>query len=173
MGPAGLVEFGSQSWVGLWPVYGGTWQNGCCTFCCSRLCPRHILGLFYPRMRFKAESTLNSLRAMVLHSLLVLCFESRFQPFYTDHSYISWVFLLPSQAWPTTSTGAGINRAYRSMQADRRGAGEGHCPFMGKHVPKPTPAAPHALPSEVAYPSFSNVPRGYFLLISSRQRTYQ
>lgn len=52
----------------------------------SWLHPRHILGLFYPRMRFKAKSRLCLLGDMVLCSLLALCLDPCFQLFYTVHS---------------------------------------------------------------------------------------
>lgn len=119
-----------------------------CTLSYSWLHPRHILGLFHPRMRFMAESRLRLLGDTVLCSLLALCLDSSFQLFYTDHSYVSWVFLLPGQVWFTTSTDLGIKGAYRPMQAEGRGP-EGHCPFLGKHVPKPSAAGPQTAPSRV------------------------
>lgn len=92
-------------------------------------------------MRFKAKLRLRLLGDKVPRSLLALCLASFFQHFYTDHRYVSWVFLLPGQVWFTTSTGLGIKGAYRPMQAEGRGP-EDHCPFLWKHVPKPSPAAP-------------------------------
>lgn len=69
------------------------------------------------------------------------CLGSCFQLFYTDHSYVSWVFLLLGQVWFTTRTGLGLKRAYRPMQAEGRGP-EVYYPFLGKHVPKSSLSAP-------------------------------
>lgn len=154
----------------LQPTYGGMPGQGC-ALSCLWLCPSCILGLFHPRMRFKAESRLCLPWAVVLHSPLALCFGSCFQPFYTDHRRNYWVFLLPGQVWPTTSTGAGIKGAYGSTWEE--GQGKGSAPVWGSTFPNLPLLLPKLLLQGWWNPGLCNPPCGYTLQMSLRKRTYQ